>query len=286
MWTTDGVELGDRSVPAPESASELANVAEAALRSGDLDTAEALFRQAVDAAADDPDTPTDGVDWRALGMLRLGWLYAMEGRTAQARIAVAAAVGGGGGIGDVADAFLAAYDTADAPRALAASLAARATVTSGLGPDEVLWPGHVLAAWVTRHGIDTLGDEPATTLRVDLGLPIRGASLVDLDGDGGDEVAVLLDRPDGTVADLWIVDPGEPAAAAIQVTSGDIQLGDGTDLPGNLVGLNLIGSQPSSILGWDGNVPALFDSTDLHTLIAYPPGRDPQTGHEACSVHP
>ncbi len=284
-WTPDaGLHLVERKT-AVHTPQEAANTAEAALRHGDLDSAEALFRLA-EAGDPEVDGNDDGVDWHALAMLRLGWLYAMEGRTAQARIAVAAAVGGGGGIGEIADSFLAAYDTADGPRALAASMRARSAITGGLNPDEVLWPGHVLAAWVTKHGVDTLGDEPATTLRVDLSLPIRGAKLADFDDDGADELAVVLDRPDGSMADLWIVDPGEPAAAAVLVTSGDLQLGDPTTLPGGGPGLNLTGAQASFIVGWDSNVPALFAAAAPHDLVAYPPGRDPRVGHEPCVVHP
>jgi hypothetical protein len=293
----------DRSAPAPETAAELANVAEEALRKGDLDTAEALFRQAADAADDVPvrtvpgaaasDGPaTESVDWQALSMLRLGWLYAIQGRSAQARIAVSGALGGTGGVGEIADAFLAAYDTADAPRALAAALAARPYVTAGMNPDEVLWPGHILAAWITKHGIETLGDEPATTLRIDLGLPIREVAVADLNGDGADEVVVVLERPAETLArypdqpaDLWVIDPGEPVAVALPVTAGDLHLGEPAELP-NGPGMNLMGAKASFILGWDNNVPALFFAEPPHVLLAYPPGRDPRVGYEPCVVHP
>jgi hypothetical protein len=302
VWTAeDGLLLRERVLPL-ETAGEMLNAAEEALRRGDLVTAEALFRQGADAADDDPGpvgggtaadgSALDGADWRSLAMLRLGWLYGLQDRAAQARIAVSGAAGGTGGVGEIADAFLAAYDTADAPRALAAALAARPYVTAGMNPDEVLWPGYVLAAWVTKHGVDTLGDEPATTLRIDLGLPIREVAVADLDGDGADEVAVVLERPAGALArtpdqpaDLWVVDPGEPVAVAIPVTSGDLHLAEPAELPSG-PGLNLTGAEASFILGWDNNVPALFSAEPPHVLVAYPPGRDPRVGYEPCVVHP
>ncbi|MFQ5460889.1 MAG: hypothetical protein ACE5EL_08855, partial [Anaerolineae bacterium] len=150
-------------------------------------------------------------------------------------------------------------------------------------------PGLPLAAWVAERGTGILGPEPATTLRVDLGLDVEGATGADLDGNGTDELVLVLPRPsspgdEAPVGDVWIVEAAGAYPTAHRVASGDYTLGGVVDLPGHRRGVEATRGPEGMVVSWDGTAATIHDGRAPYRLTGYAPGEDPRPGHEACRV--
>lgn len=284
---TERFALASREVSAPTSARQAANVGEAALRAGDLEGAQSMYEQV--AAGDYPLRDATDVDWSGLAHFRLAQIYAMSGRAAQARIASANVAGGGGFLADEAGAFVDSFAGVDSPRALAATWQAflqpgPAPLAAPLTTEALAWPGLVLADWVRQRGADTLGEEPETTLNVDLQVDVADAAWDDLDGDGAAEVLAALPAVSGDGWDLWLATDKLGTVAVHRLGSADdITLGDTVDLnPGRGVPVTMDGT--AGLWTWDGRGATLVSAEEGHAPLAYAPDLDPRVGHEACSV--
>lgn len=209
-WNGERFVLAGSEQDPPAYRRQMVNVAEAALRAGAYRVALATYRRLLD----EPDLPDDPLesnpmtedhpDWVAYATLRTGQIQALLGERDAALIALAQAEAAGSTVGRLARRFRETYQaTADPAAAWAALLTdteifeeqhfQRGNLVTVPGEAfGVLYAGMALAATLNdqRDALDK-GTEALRAAWRERGLDVKALLIVDLDGDGQMEIAVV-----------------------------------------------------------------------------------------------
>lgn len=274
-----GYELSATNVEPPATQREQANLAEAALQSGNWAAAIERYQQLLvdESLQAEPDVEVDFVNF---AHLRLGQLFALVGRPDAALAELRLASEAGPLIGDLALAFREGYGPEHDTVAGWANMlrvplyrAAYEERAGNLGfpadPTQVLHLGTGLAAFLNAHpDLLALGDEELTAALAATGLPIQKAAINNLDNDpSAPEIVVDLViegspevfGPEGRQHQIWLLDQGPqgPGWWSTLLSVGDKRL-NGIDRPAGAEAGEVVldlpgGSEPSQErIRWTG----------------------------------
>lgn len=211
----DGYVLAGSQLSPPTVQRHYVNAAEELFLKGDYAAAAAGFKTAIDARGLPPEEGVQ-VNWTAYSWFRLAETYALLNNEAAARAALAEARQAGSTIGDLAVAFAQAYDGPDAAaRALAAASnvdlyerlyqGKAGNLDVPVDGRVVLYPAGAVLAYLNSHS-DLPGRSPAEIGKAlqALGLTTPSLLAADLNGDGQNELAVMLPAGREDLRRLWV----------------------------------------------------------------------------------
>lgn len=222
-WQAGDLVLDQVTLAPPGTIRQQINVAESAFRKGDLDRALMAYRRAAEDASLAQEPETQQIAWREYAWFRIGEIEALRGNEQAAREAMEQARAAGPALSDLAVAFLQGYENGRVAQGLTAiqhvdlyeQFYAGQGGNLGFPMDAagILYPGLAVAAYLNAYPDAGQGSgEALTSLLRDLGLNVAGSAIVDLSGDGQEEVIVVLNspvpralEPEGWRQSLWLL---------------------------------------------------------------------------------
>lgn len=210
--------MASETFSTPETPRQQFNLAESLLRQGEYEQAAVEFHKVLTTTA----TPElaaledSSTDWPALAHLRLGQTYALLGYPEDARAELGQAEAAGSTIGELASAFLQAYQEEDVTRAWAAMLEEvnleellynESAGNLGFPVDAfgLYYPGLAVAAYLDRHPEAVTGAVGDLMVNLTLaGFNLKAVLIEDISGDGQPEVAFVRREWAQNTDRLWL----------------------------------------------------------------------------------